>query len=276
MKVRKITSLTALVSFCLLVVTSVVLYIVPQGRVAYWADWRLWGLTKTQWGDIHINLGLLFLLAIFLHVYYNWKPILNYLKNRARQVKIFTPEFNVALLLTAVFTVGTLFHVPPFSWVLTFNETLKASAEAKYGAPPYGHAELSSLKSLAARTGLNLEKSMAALQARGIRCQGPDETLRDIAAANRMTPQQVFKIMKAGGVKEVAAKADGMPADPPAGIGRQPLANLCRTYGRDLKTVQQALAAAGIKADGDLSLREIAGRNQADPHDIYRIILEAR
>jgi hypothetical protein len=108
MRARKITSLTALLSFIPLFVTSVVLYIIPQGRVAYWADWRLWGLSKTQWGDIHINLGLLFLLSILLHVYYNWRPILNYLKNRARQVRIFTPEFNVALLLTTAFTISFL------------------------------------------------------------------------------------------------------------------------------------------------------------------------
>ena len=53
---------------------SVILYIVPQGRVAYWADWRLWGLIKSHWGNIHINLVLLFLIAVSLHIYYNWKP----------------------------------------------------------------------------------------------------------------------------------------------------------------------------------------------------------
>jgi hypothetical protein len=62
-----------------MVLTSIILYIVPQGRVAYWADWKLWGLTKTDWGNIHINLGLLFLIALFIHIYYNWKPLINYL-----------------------------------------------------------------------------------------------------------------------------------------------------------------------------------------------------
>ncbi len=276
MKIRKITSLTALVSFCLLVVTSVILYIVPQGRVAYWSDWRLWGLTKTQWSDLHINLGLLFLLSILLHVYYNWKPIVNYLKNRARKIRVFTPEFNVALLLGLVFTAGTLFYVPPFSWVLTFNDTLKDSAEARYGAPPYGHAELSSLKSLAQRTGLDLQKAMAALEARGIRFKGPGQTLREIAAENGLTPQQVYGVMKKAGEKKASAGGAGMPAEPPAGIGRKSLAEICRSYGRDLETVRRALAKAGIAAGGDQRLKDIAGSNQADPHDIYRLIREAR
>jgi len=68
MNMRKITSLTMLISFVLLVLTSVILYIVPQGRVAYWADWHLLGLSKSQWGNLHINLGFLFLLAGFLHL----------------------------------------------------------------------------------------------------------------------------------------------------------------------------------------------------------------
>lgn len=66
MSMRKITSLTATLSFVLTVVTSIILYIVPHGRVAYWSDWRMWGLNKTQWGDIHINMGLLFLLSLCL------------------------------------------------------------------------------------------------------------------------------------------------------------------------------------------------------------------
>ena len=104
MKMRKITSLTAALSFLLMVLTSIILYIVPQGRVAYWADWRLWGLSKTDWGNIHINLGFLFLISLTLHIYYNWKPITSYLKNKARQMKVFTPDFNVALVVTVGMT----------------------------------------------------------------------------------------------------------------------------------------------------------------------------
>jgi len=82
-----------------MVLTSTILYIVPQGRVTNWADWRLWGLSKTDWGNIHINMGLLFLISLFLHIYFNWKPLLSYLKNKARQVKVLTPEFNIALAI---------------------------------------------------------------------------------------------------------------------------------------------------------------------------------
>lgn len=69
MKIIRITSLTALSTFVLLVLTGLVLYIAPHGRIAYWAEWRFWGLTNSEWRNIHINLALLFLLTIFLHIY---------------------------------------------------------------------------------------------------------------------------------------------------------------------------------------------------------------
>ena len=113
MNIRRLTSLTALLSFLLLLITIIVLYIVPQGRVAYWADWRLWGLTKEQWGDIHINIGLLFLLSIFLHIYYNWKPLLTYLKNKARELKVLTAEFNAALPDMTIKQIARQNHMAP-------------------------------------------------------------------------------------------------------------------------------------------------------------------
>ena len=67
MKIRRITSLTALFAFIVMTFTSVILYIVPHGRIAYWSDWHLFGLSKKEWGSIN-NLGLFFLLSLFLHL----------------------------------------------------------------------------------------------------------------------------------------------------------------------------------------------------------------
>jgi len=108
MKIRRVVSLTSALSFVVTVVTSVVLYIVPQGRIAYWANWRLWGLTKEQWGGIHINVGILFIIGLGFHIYYNWKPMMTYLKNNARNLKIFTKEFNLALVITLVFIINQI------------------------------------------------------------------------------------------------------------------------------------------------------------------------
>lgn len=167
MNIRRITSLIASLAFVLMVLTSIILYVVPQGRVAYWADWRFWGLTKTDWGNIHINMGFLFLIALIVHLYYNWKPLINYLKDKAKKIKVFTPEFNGALVITIAFVVGTYLLVPPFSWIMSLNDHFKDSGAEKYGEPPYGHAELSSLRTFAKKLKLDLTKSMKLLDQAG-------------------------------------------------------------------------------------------------------------
>ncbi len=193
MKMRKIVSLTVALSFLLMVLTSIVLYIVPHGRVAYWADWRLWGLTKSDWGNIHINLGLLFLTALFLHIYYNWKPLVSYLKDKSKQIKVFTPEFNVAIVVTIGFVVGSCFLVPPFSWVMTLNDYIKDAGVEKYGEPPYGHAEQSSLKTFCKKMNLDIGKSMELLNQAGYSVENGDITLEEIGRRFNTPPQQIFE-----------------------------------------------------------------------------------
>jgi len=68
---RAFVSLLSLVSFILLGLTGIILYIQPHGRVAYWTKWSFLGLEKDQWGNIHIFSGLLFLMAGGFHFYYN-------------------------------------------------------------------------------------------------------------------------------------------------------------------------------------------------------------
>jgi hypothetical protein len=272
-KLRKVVSLTALISFVLLILTSFVLYIVPQGRVAYWSDWRLLGMTKTDWGNIHINLGLLLLISIAFHIYYNWKAITAYLKNKSRKLTLFTPDFNLAAIIVVVCAVGTYFLVPPFSWVLALNASIKDDAARKYGEPPYGHAELSSLKSFTAKMGLDLEESMAHLKAAGIRVNHSDQSLSAIAGQNRLTPQQVYSAMKPAG--EFPARPAGLPENPEPGVGRRTLADICNAYGLSIPTVLKGLESNRIQARADMTLKMIAEKNGRHPEDIYHLIREA-
>jgi len=276
MAIRKITSLTALLSFIALVTTSIVLFVVPQGRVAYWADWHLWGLDKTEWGNIHINLGCLFLISIGLHTYYNWKAILNYLK-KSRKLRLFTPEFNAALALTTLFVVGTYWEAPPFRWILTANEALKTSAAGKYGEPPYGHAELSSLKSFANRTGLETTESLARLKAAGIVVENDAQTLADIARTNHLSPRQVYLAMKPSETVS-AGPQTSLPLSPPSGTGNRSLIDICREYDLDLSQLTAKLEQMNLAIKAEDSIKEIAAVNHISPFDLYdkiRAVAEA-
>ncbi len=269
MNIRRITSLTALLSFIIILFTSFILYIVPQGRVAYWADWRLWGLTKEQWTDIHIINGLLFLISIFLHIYYNWNPIVTYLKNKAKELKVFTKEFNAALVLTLVFTLGTYLGLPPFKWVLGFSENIKEAAAERYGEPPYGHAELSTLRTFTKKQGFDLADSLEKLKKAGIKAENEKQTLKEVARLNRMSPQQIYLAMK----PEISTGAiKPFPESPPSGLGKRTLADICQEYNLNLKTIERRLSENNMKATADMTVKVIADKYNVGPLDVFEAI----
>ncbi|MFN2352947.1 MAG: DUF4405 domain-containing protein [Desulfopila sp.] len=269
---RKITSLTALLSFLVLVLNSVVLYIAPHGRVAYWADWRFWGLTKTEWANQHIIIGILFFLAILLHTYYNWKPIVAYLKNKARQLRIFNRHCTIALLLVAICTLGAYVEVQPFRSVLTFSESIKNQTAQQYGQPPYGRAELATMKIFTAKMGLDLTDSLKRLREAGIELEDEEQTLLDIARSNNTSPQQVYKLMQpkddTGGVRT-------MPEQPEKGFGKLRLDEVCRTYGLDVAVTLNALAKKNINATAETTLKKIGEENDLTPQDVFNAMRES-
>jgi hypothetical protein len=269
MKIRKATSLTTLLSFVLLVLTSVILYIVPHGRVAYWADWHLWGLTKTQWGNIHVYLGLLLLLAISLHIYYNWKVIVSYFKDRAKRLKVFTKEFSIALVLTMVFVMGTCLEIPPFIWVVEISDSIKDSAARKYGEPPYGHAELSTLKTFTSRMGFDLAQSAERLRNAGIRFESEKQNIQEIAKLNKISPQQVYLAMRP---VEQPGMTKKLPTTPQPGLGKRSLVDICRQYNLDTPTILRGLADSKISATAEMNIKKIAEQNSISPIAVYEVI----
>ena len=284
MNMRKITSLTALISFIVLILNSVVLYIVPQGRVANWANWRMWGLDKTEWVNQHIIIGVLCLVAIFMHSYNNWKPIVSYLKNKAKELKFFNTDFNIALIVTIVCVIGSYVFVPPFSWVIDLGESIKNAAAVKYGDPPYGHAELSNLKTLSRRIGFDLNQGINNLKKAGIQFENENQTLLSIAKSNRLSPQQVYLTMnppnsadsqmnQPSPSADAAKAADGVPhSEAPSGLGRMTIAEVSKKYNLDPATAIQKLAAKGIAAKPDDKIRALAEKSGLTSSDLYEIM----
>jgi len=196
MSLRKITSLTTLLSFILLMVTSLFVYIKPQGKIANWANWEFLGLNKGQWEALHTNLGLLFIVASIVHTVLNWNCIMAYLKTKAKKTRVFTLDFNIALIITLAITLMTLFELPPVSGIQTFCDSLKGAAAEKYGTPPYGHAEDSTLQSFCRRTRTDLETALENLETAKLQSVSAEATLSEIAGANHLTPQQVYEIIE--------------------------------------------------------------------------------
>lgn len=267
---RKVSSLTAFLSFVVTLVTSVVLYIVPQGRVAYWADWHLLGLSKEQWGDIHITVGTLFLVALLLHIWLNWKPLLSYMKNQAREMVVMTKPVVISLLITLFVAVGTLLHLPPMQQILDLGASIKDDAVAVYGNPPYGHAEQSPLKMFCGYLGLDENAALAALHAAGYDASiTVQTTIQDIARMQGVSPQRVYDDIRAALVTDPFA---AMPASPPEGTGKLTLADICTSFGLDQTKAIEKLSTKSIQADPAMTMKEIARKNGMNPKEVYNAL----
>jgi len=268
---RKITSMTMLVSLALLILNSIVLYVVPEGRVAYWADWRFLGLTKTEWGEQHVTIGFLFLLAGLLHLYYNWAAVKSYMKNKLKEIKVFTLPFNVGLLLTVLVAAMTYFQLPPVSLVIDLGDHFKEAGAEKYGEPPYGHAELSSLKMLCQKEGIDLDTALALLEQQGVQAAGEEQTILAIAQNNGLTPQQIYRII-------LPAKQDAdntvsiFPDAPMPGFGRRTLDQICTEFAIDCPELITSLQANGLTIEPGKTIHELATDNGMEPMQFFEAL----
>ncbi|MCX8084198.1 MAG: DUF4405 domain-containing protein [Calditerrivibrio sp.] len=192
---RKTISFLAFWSFLALSITGIVLFIIPQGRIAYWADLHILGLDKTQWGNLHITFSALFLITGSLHIYLNWKALLYYLKNKAQMITFATPPFLSATVIFLLFFIGTYYEVSPFKDLIKLGDTIKESWKDKVGEPPYPHAELSKIGQLAKKEGMEKEIIIQILKDNNI-IFNENDNLLTIARKNNTTPSKLFEFIE--------------------------------------------------------------------------------
>jgi len=105
---RKTSTLTLFFSSIIVVVSSLVLYVGPPTHVANFSDSRAAGLGKCPWSAVHIMVGLLFVVAMFFHIYFNWKSMLAYMSNSKRNPMPLSKPLVVSLVLTAYVCMAAL------------------------------------------------------------------------------------------------------------------------------------------------------------------------
>jgi hypothetical protein len=204
------------------------------------------------------------------------------MKNRAKEFKLFTGSFNTGLVLTVIFVVGTYFNIPPMSTILNISESFKHSASEKYGEPPYGHAESSSLKMFAGKEKIDLKKSLELLQTAGINVQDEKQVIKDIARKAGKSPQEIYEIIKPATIQSqpISELSQGTSAQsaflerPQSGLGKKVLGDVCSTYSLDLNTILEGFRERGIVAEADQTLKQIGDANNTSPMQIYEAMKE--
>ena len=217
--VRGFISLLTACSFILMSVTGIVLYFTPQGRIAFWTNWKFIGLTKTHWVDIHVLSCLLFLVAGVYHIYNNWRSLWHYVWDRLGRTMPLMTELILSVMITVLITIGAIYLFPPFDYVITFSDFLKSSwVKSKEYEPPIGHAELLSLKAFSRRMHIDLSEAVQELKSNGIILdEDGNQSLEAIAKKNKTSPHDLYVLIRK---YEVKAVDDEGSAEEPRGRDR--------------------------------------------------------
>jgi len=261
-------------SFAALLVSGIILYVAPPGRVAHWTGWRLFGLTKAGWQAVHTLTALLFMVGGLFHLLkFNWGAFKAYLRRSREAAAPFRWPVILGTLLFAATLAGTIAAVPPFSSVMELGERATESWATPEEEPPVPHLELRTLKQLAAERGLPVSRLEAALEARGLKGVRSGASLREIAEANGTTPRKLWAVLgretSAGAAAPAATAGPGMRG---GGWGRLTLAEAADRSGLDPDTAMGNLRAAGIDAAPGERLRAVAERSGRTPQELLRVM----
>ena len=262
-KFRAFTALIVLWSFIVENVTGIVLYIVPPGRIAHWTNWKLLGFTKEQWASLHTIFGYIFLIFAVIHIYYNWKPILNYIKKKVKAGLRMRMELTVSLAITILVFVATAISLPPFSTVMDFGTKMKNSWEESRQEPFVPHAEEMSLTEFIEQIEISQEEALKLLKDKGIKVQSTSSLIKDIAKDNNTSPAAIYDILEKEPPKK---KQSGR------GYGWKTLENVAQELNIPLQDIMKFLQSKGIDAQKDEGIRDIAEKTGMTPYELVEMI----
>ncbi|MGC8773822.1 MAG: DUF4405 domain-containing protein [Chlorobaculum sp.] len=261
-KWRVFISTGLLLTFLVMLISGIVLYISPPGRVANWTDWNIFGLTKKGWQNQHVVFGFAFIILSIFHLFViNWKAFLSYIKTKASTGLNSPAELSISLVLFALLAVGTFWQLPPFEQIIALGDRLSGSWEDKTGGPPVPHAETLSLEELGKLPQVlaPADKMIEKLRSAGVKVRDTKQTLQEIAGENGVKVEKLYGIISKG------KQSGGLQG---SGWGRKTLTEAAETIGVSPLALQQALKQQGIEAAPEESIRDIATKNSMEPSEL--------
>ena len=174
-------------SLLLMVLSSLVLFVLPHGRISYWNDFRIWGMGKDQWNAVHVIGGFVLILSGFFHLYFNWNVLMSYLKKRKASLLL-------AFLAALVFLSGSALEIPPFSSIMALSESAKGGWSVE--PPPAPHYEYRSLREICDEENMPFEIMAEKLHRAGIERFEADESLKTVAERHGLSPAELYRLME--------------------------------------------------------------------------------
>ena len=268
---RSFISFGLFFSFLQILISGIILFIAPPGRVAHWTNWEFLGFTKDDWQANHTLFSYTFAILAVFHIFkMNWRSILSYIKLKSKQHLNKKRELFYSFLLMAVVFTGTALHIPPFGSVMDLAKIIENSWGKESIAPPVPHTERFTITEISGKyVNISPEEIIIKLQNENIKVDAKDQTLEEIGKINNVPPSKIYEIVIAN---ENVNK--GQTFQPGQGLGNRTLQEYADYLNKDVQVLIKKLEQSGIEAKPGQSFREISQKNDTRPGQVYEIVEE--
>lgn len=190
---RNFTSVTLLFSFIILGLSGLALYIRPEGSIARWIDWSFLGLDKKGWEGLHTLFSTMFLLFSIIHLCFNWKVLVTFLRKKIADGIKLRKELTVSFIFVILFAVVAIMRWQPF-WVLNdWRSTLKKAKYLISVKPPEVDFEKKKIAEVAESLDMSTEELIEKMEQINIIVDDPKQKLYKVASANKTSSEEIYR-----------------------------------------------------------------------------------
>jgi len=221
------------------------------------------------------------LVAGGFHLYYNWKPLIKYFSSKIETTLRYKRELVISSLIFFWIVGSGIWSLPPLAYVGDLGEIIKSSwVISPELEPPFGHAELVSLKTFCKKQRIPLDQAMAELRLAGFKVNNSSEILAKIAASKGTSGMEVYAVIKKLESKPEAMKSGAVWTPEKieetfagTGLGRKTFGQIIGDLALDSETVRKRLKKINIKVKDDDKIKDLADKHNTTPIKILTLIL---
>lgn len=195
-KFKNFISLTLLLTFVILFLSGIVLYIRPEGSIASWTGWTLIGLSKKGWEGIHTLFAALFIIVSIVHICYNWKALLSYLRSRFAGTLQLKRELLASTAFVVVFLVLVAAQWQPLWQIMEWRSFLKEGSHVYTVFPPESDFEEKRLTEIASMLDLSSGELLQMMAELDFVVTSPEQKLSDVARENMTSPEKIYDALR--------------------------------------------------------------------------------
>ena len=185
-------------SFLFTAVSGIVLFLRPEGSLARWTEWAVFGLDKKRWEAVHIVFVVVVLVASLAHVWLNWRPLVNGVFHPASQRSDGGPRVGVTREVVVALVIGVMAFsaaIVPWQPAAALNGLRTLIKDGRFSArvqPPVPDTDKLTIRDLCRTLSWDEQRAVDLARARGIDIRDLTQTVASVAKRHRVTPEAVY------------------------------------------------------------------------------------